>query len=219
MILFILWGQVSGLPRYLINIVHNIMPFSVLKIHGNGSQISMLRMKKRSKFFNKSNIKSSLPQINRNLCKVCKVPVMYASRYHWICDLDIKSFGVMGSQCRLNCWEGKYGVHNTTVLCKGNDMWMVNFGIQNIFTFYCFHIKDLKTGDILSGREVDNLGWDCPKKTTTTSTTTTTTTSTGCDKEAFESDSNANLTCTSSRVGIKIIRTQNFNFAFEGSIA
>ena len=211
MILFILWGQVSGLPRYLINIVHNIMPFSVLKIHGNGSQISMLRMKKRSKFFNKSNIKSSLPQINRNLCKVCEVPVMYASRYHWICDLDIKSFGVMGSQCRLNCWEGKYGVHNTTVLCKGNDMWMVNFGIQNIFTFYCFHIKDLKTGDILSGREVDNLGWDCPKKTTTTST--------GCDKEAFERDSNANLTCTSGNVSIIIIKTQPFSFVIEGSIA
>ena len=156
----------------------------------------MLRMKKRSKFFNKSNIKSSLPQINRNLCKVCEVPVMYASRYHWICDLDIKSFGVMGSQCRLNCWEGKYGVHNTTVLCKGNDMWMVNFGIQNIFTFYCFHIKDLKTGDILSGREVDNLGWDCPKVTTKTPTSTTAKPTPNCDKVHFEKESGLLLTCS-----------------------
>ena len=108
------------------------MSFSKLKVYGSGSQISMLRMKKRSKFSNKSNIKSSLPQINRNLCKVCKVPVMYASRYHWICDLDNnKSFGVMGSQCRLNCWEGEYGVHNTRVICKGNDEWMVKiFGIK-----------------------------------------------------------------------------------------
>jgi len=97
----------------------------------------------------------------KNLCKNCKVPVMYASRYHWICDLDNKSFGVMGSQCRLNCWDGEYGVHNTRVICKGNDEWM-----------------DLKTGEILSGREVDNLGWDCPKKTTTTLTMTTTSTRT-----------------------------------------
>ena len=31
---------------------------------------------------------------------------------------------VIGTQCRLNCWKGKYGVHNTTVECKG-DKWKV----------------------------------------------------------------------------------------------
>ena len=45
------------------------------------------------------------------------------------------------------------------------------------------------------------MGWDCPKKTTTTSTTTTAIYS-GCDKEAFERDSNATLTCTSDNVSL-----------------
>ena len=45
------------------------------------------------------------------------------------------------------------------------------------------------------------MGWDCPKKTTSTSTTTTAIYS-GCDKDAFERDSNATLTCTSDNVSL-----------------
>ena len=46
------------------------------------------------------------------------------------------------------------------------------------------------------------MGRHCPPKTTTT--TTTTVKITGCDKEAFEKESKAVLTCTSNSVSCKI---------------
>ena len=57
----------------------------------------------------------------RNLCKSCKDWTKFGQGYNWQCSNEES---VMGTQCRLNCWKGKYGVHNTTVECKG-DKWKV----------------------------------------------------------------------------------------------
>ena len=62
-------------------------------------------------------------------------------------------------------------------------------------------IQNIETGETISTSALDNLGWDCPKKTTTTSTTTTAIYS-GCDKDAFERDSNTTLTCTNDNVSL-----------------
>ena len=58
----------------------------------------------------------------RNLCEICKVwDRKVKDKFNWECSFG---FDVMGEQCRLNCLEGKYGVHNTTVECRGNK-WIV----------------------------------------------------------------------------------------------
>ena len=51
----------------------------------------------------------------------CKDWTKFGQGYNWKCSNEES---VIGTQCRLNCWKGKYGVHNTTVECKG-DKWKV----------------------------------------------------------------------------------------------
>ena len=63
------------------------------------------------------------------------------------------------------------------------------------------YFKNIETGETISTSALDQMGWDCPKKTTTTSTTTTANYS-GCDKEAFERNSNTTLTCTNDNVSL-----------------
>ena len=74
-------------------------------------------------------------------------------------------------------------------------------------------MQNIETGETISTSALDQMGWDCPKKTTTTSTTTTAIYS-GCDKEAFERDSNATLTCTNDNVSL-IKEIQLFILSFK----
>ena len=53
--------------------------------------------------------------------KPCMDLTKFGQGYNWKCSNEEI---VKGTQCRLNCWKRKYGVHNTTVECKG-DKWKV----------------------------------------------------------------------------------------------
>ena len=61
----------------------------------------------------------------------------------------------------------------------------------------------MSSGQEISRVTLNNMGRRCPPKTTTTSTTEAAL-KIGCDKEAFEQESNAKLTCTSGNVTFQL---------------
>ena len=95
------------------------MSFSVLRIHGSGSQMPMSQRKKYSKTMIIRDILNIL--FFRHLCKFCEDWNREGYGFRWKCS---NKESVMGTRCRLDCWEGKHDVHNTTVECK-EGKWMV----------------------------------------------------------------------------------------------